>query len=863
MSNDGVLSGAARIIDQFIKPIQILRGPLIASVIGFIGLSAPDQTIEIYRALTLDYQVMRPQIILAIGTLILASIVIWYIGRNATLRWQSENIQSKSIAGILLRWLPRLFGALPLIGAGVGLLKAARRFDSVELEPFIEAHGPFIKAQMPDVHPSLVAASKQFDVAETYLTYAGYGLFALAFLFVVVWFFWARNRFHKFENPNRFLFGRTVPLLILFVVVVATIGFCIFYYIKPVAAVELAVMIGSLAIFNIFVIWVAFSLGFLVLIHQQTRFPAISVLLLIAFVSTALNLNDNHEVRKLKPNVEEQDSVSVALTRWVKQRPDRAYYQTKKYPYIDALNLSAERRDREIEERRQYPIYVIAAQGGGIYAAHQTALALARIQDRCPAFAQHIFAISGVSGGSLGAALFSALVKFRTKNAAPITDPSCLERTGGLAEPGWYEKRVDKFMSSDFLSPLVAAGLFPDFLQRFLPFSIAEFDRARAFELSIERAWRLAVPEDDKNVFGRSFYGLWKPDGIVPALVLNSVEVHSGARRVVSPFAFKGRMNNSLETLRPILGHNIALSTAVGLSARFPWLLPAATITSAKDRQYRLVDGGIYEYSGAATALGIAEYAKGHLNYVNTVHRRTGDLWAANVRVQMLVISDDEILEDATQPRNDEARSLARKGGYSQRKATSKGGLRIRDDSESNVRQGFGELMSPVRSLLNSRIERAADWVIRAFSVFCTHCYKSGEYNWNAMPFPGFHGAVGLYRLNHTDYNFTLGWQLSQATRQIISAHSGYAHNCKAAISEIYNGWPWAGLVYNQNNCAACRVEHDLETSWLTLVGRLRRNIKFGTGKTIVTLCRGDDLANPDLSGPPVVQPGPISPVTP
>jgi len=674
-------------------------------------------------------------------------------------------------------------------------------------------------------------------------------------VFVVISFFRARDKFHKFENPNRFLFGRAVPLIVLFLVVAAIVAFCIFYYFVPAAAGELAVQIGSLAIFNIFIIWIAFSLGNLVLINHQTKFPAITVLIAIAVFSTAFDLNDNHEVRKLERNVEEQDNVSFALTHWLRSRPDRAYYQARSFPHIEALNLQPESRDSQITERREYPIYVIAAQGGGLYAAHQTALALARVQDRCPAFAQHVFAISGVSGGSLGAALFSALVKFRTQNDAPIIDPTCLDKKITLDKPGWYEERVNKFMSSDFLSPLIAAGLFPDFLQRFVPFPIPQLDRARAFELSIERAWKLAVPEDDSNSFAKNFYGLWKRDGIAPALVLNSVEVQSGSRRLVSPFVFKGKTLNSLETVRPILKHNLALSTAVGLSARFPWLLPAATITGEKQRQFRLVDGGIYEYSGAATALEIAEYARGHLRYITNVHRKTGRLWDANARVQMLIISDDEILEDASQPREIAARSLARKEGYSQRKATPKGGLRIRDDSKSNLKQGFGELLSPIRSLLNSRIERAVIWVTRAFSKFCTHCYKSREYNWEQMPFPGFHGSVGLYRLNHTDYNFTLGWQLSAATRQIISAHSGYAHDCKAAISEIYSGWPWAGLVYNQNNCAACRIEHDLETSWLTLVGRLKRNIKFGAEKSIVALCRGDDLNNPDLPGPRTAQP--------
>jgi hypothetical protein len=58
-----------------------------------------------------------------------------------------------------------------------------------------------------------------------------------------------------------------------------------------------------------------------------------------------------------------------------------------------------------------------------------------------------------------------------------------------------YEKRVDEFFDSDFLSPLLAALLFPDFMQHFLPFPIPPFDRARALEASIEKTWAQIAPE--------------------------------------------------------------------------------------------------------------------------------------------------------------------------------------------------------------------------------------------------------------------------------------------------------------------------------------------------------------------------------
>ena len=78
----------------------------------------------------------------------------------------------------------------------------------------------------------------------------------------------------------------------------------------------------------------------------------------------------------------------VAFRDWFRQRPDRDRFAG-----------------------RRYPVYVVAAEGGGIYAALHAASALGGLQDRCPAFADHLFAISSVSGGSLGAATFAAGLK--------------------------------------------------------------------------------------------------------------------------------------------------------------------------------------------------------------------------------------------------------------------------------------------------------------------------------------------------------------------------------------------------------------------------------------------------------------------
>jgi len=159
------------------------------------------------------------------------------------------------------------------------------------------------------------------------------------------------------------------------------------------------------------------------------------------------------------------------------------------------------------------------------------ALFLSRMQDQCPNFAQHVFAISGVSGGSLGAALSNSLVRKHVTNAA--WEPCKF----GSSATGPLEQRTRSFIETDFLSPIIASAFFPDLLQRFLPFPVAGADRAEALSRGLERAWRNIEPGGE-NPFEQSFLNHWDPTSAAPALMLNMTEVDNGRRIVIAPFAF-------------------------------------------------------------------------------------------------------------------------------------------------------------------------------------------------------------------------------------------------------------------------------------------------------------------------------------
>jgi predicted acylesterase/phospholipase RssA len=227
------------------------------------------------------------------------------------------------------------------------------------------------------------------------------------------------------------------------------------------------------------------------------------------------------------------------------------------------------------------PVIIVATAGGGIRAALWTATVLGDLQDRNPAFADHVFAISGVSGGSLGAAVFDGLVK-----------------TGNARSNRVQAQRV---LAHDFLSPALAYLLFPDMVQQFLPFRVRSFDRATALEKAWESAWQNTTGDDS---FNQDFFSLWQGTNGqgVPSLFLNGTSVENGQRMVVSNV----RLDASFVVAKDVnaqLTNAIRLSTAVDMSTRFCYVSPSGRF---KDLRH-VVDGGYFENSGTATVLDILD----------------------------------------------------------------------------------------------------------------------------------------------------------------------------------------------------------------------------------------------------------------
>lgn len=276
---------------------------------------------------------------------------------------------------------------------------------------------------------------------------------------------------------------------------------------------------------------------------------------------------------------------------------------------------------------KPYPIFVVAAQGGGIYAASLALTFLSSIQDQCPAFARHVFAISAVSGGAIGASIFQNMAVDRGGHGCARSVTS-----------GVHSSVADRVATDDHLSALLLATPL-DWLSKLVPGdSTYRADAVRdSFLYSYRR--RNQISGDD---LAAPFIKHWRPDngGREPALILNATSVETGERVAFAPFPLvemgKSTLTSfiDLETaleLEPAYAETLRRQSVIDAavtSARFPGILPAWPLRHSglknergEVRQLNFVDGGYADSSGAATAADVLAELQSALEDLNIASR--------------------------------------------------------------------------------------------------------------------------------------------------------------------------------------------------------------------------------------------------
>ena len=301
---------------------------------------------------------------------------------------------------------------------------------------------------------------------------------------------------------------------------------------------------------------------------RENGFPVVGGLLFLAVIFSPLN--DNHHVREIqgqKSNTK-VELLDESLKRWMAQSD------------------------------KSKPMVLVATAGGGLRASYWTGVVLGRLQDQIPEFNKQIFAVSGVSGGSVGAVFY---------NGALAAERDC--KTGDNC----FEENLLNAIGQDYLAATATSMLYGDLIQRFLPFAIFD-DRAQALEQSWEVGFRRIYP-NAKCGLDNSFTDFYSTKKCVekqwlPRLLINGTYEESGRRLLttsvrVDPSVFLDTHDfyqlNDQQAIRA--------STAALNSARFSYVSPAGTFG---DDIGHVIDGGYFENYGANTLTNLIDWLRNH-----------------------------------------------------------------------------------------------------------------------------------------------------------------------------------------------------------------------------------------------------------
>ncbi len=706
--------------------LRTLRLPIILCFVFCITMILPEQILEVYRYIALKvFETVGTTIArfheaatLAAGALLVG--LSFWAGSGHLLRAAQSDRPQKDRA----RWLTALLAIVPILAVALGMVEARIGGASEKFAKTV-ADGIALSFQRDQLEAAKldrlvkdVAGSELAINANLAWIASGFVIFAALAL---VLFLLMANAPPIFGAKR----SRAVSIFSTAAVILSPVLISLAFVAWPIGLARAVTPLGVICLFFAVLILTTSALSVL---SERTNFPIISTTVVVAFVFALLGWNDNHKIRLVDAGSKNQggaeNDAGRQFSAWLAARQDKDLYET-------------------------YPIYIVTAEGGGIYSAFRTATFLSNIEDQCPRFSHHVFAISSVSGGSIGAAIFSGLVE-KTKRPEARFSPAkgCGNKIPG-AEGFYYADAAEEILKEDFLSPVLSYFLFPDFLQRFIFFRVPSFDRARALETAFEEAWttQLKSYKEDfpkvwaggGNPLSEPFLSLWDPAGDTPALLINTTEIGSGKARVISPFFFE----TDQLIARPVLEkdggtgalQDVRLSTAGVLSARFPWVTPAGWLDGSfrKNGQnwdrIHLVDGGYFDNSGVTAALALIEEIQKEFKAQGTVKK---------IEINLIVLSEAGFALEGTKYLTD--------------------------------------MTSPFHALLSTRAARGKIAIEHAERLF----KAESERREGSQPIAFRFSRVDLQGYG---YPLPLGWRISPLTRNLILAENGVAERCQAGPS--------------------------------------------------------------------------------
>ena len=367
-----------------------------------------------------------------------------------------------------------------------------------------------------------------------------------------------------------------------------------------------------------------------------------------------------------------------------------------------------------------------------------------------------LFAISGVSGGSVGSAAYIAAVDDHAVNKSHPVQPT-------------------SYLNADLLAPGLASLAFIDIPSNFLP-DFGQIDRGDALEAGFESA--RTRKDDPGRLLSRSFLSFFPKTELTwrPAVLLNATHQGTGRRIITSNLKIdRHTFVDSYDALN-LLGSDMRLSTAAHNSARFTYVSPAGNLIPAPPPAAKpepagskrlsdwlapnsyshgfVIDGGYFDNYGARTAF---ELARGAIKAIEDARGKD------KIRPVILQISSDPTMEVSTL-----VRQRCRRNGED-------GEFLAAPPEEGRIVSLVNELSAPLKGIMSVRGAHGLAAVTSLAHLCCEDSsaasqpasIESGKAAPAATKRVFVHLAMCKAATNdkRKPINPPLGWALSKATR--------------------------------------------------------------------------------------------------
>ena len=269
---------------------------------------------------------------------------------------------------------------------------------------------------------------------------------------------------------------------------------------------------------------------------------------------------------------------------------------------------------------------IVAVSGGATRAGLWGAAVIDRVLQAQQRDGPALFAVSSVSGGSLGAAGAMTLLSIESLPCR-AKGLSALRPTENATVP----------LAGDALGPLLGGWLLDDIPRSAFDPIAALFrsvtghrpnggDSAEAIEHGFEDLWSdVRQKPEVKGAPGwdQAFLSLFYTDRAgsyrkgMPIWFANGTDATTGNRVITTPIAAPDRRDSGspwpfrgARDFHILMGGDVSIATAINNTARFPYLEPFGEMLPIRGEKQvgSLVDGGYFENEGLQTALDLAEW---------------------------------------------------------------------------------------------------------------------------------------------------------------------------------------------------------------------------------------------------------------